>query len=103
MENRYSFFGLRISSHPKYINQQDRFWDNIDLILNSMGVKNTCYKFLKNDEIFVFFKTDIRKRKGQLNRISEKYIGETGYHTSMSLTKEEFDQTIQKFLKDKNT
>ena len=35
--------------------------------------------------------------------IDEKYIGETGYHTSMSLTKEEFDQTIQKFLKDKNT
>lgn len=82
MENKSTYFYADITirnpenySNEFYIEGLD---DDMDLVLDKMGVSEESYKFRSNDgkRTVVYFKPDKRKRKGQFSRLCVRYLAE---------------------------
>lgn len=106
MENKNSFFSLYLEVFEKkdnsyYLEQLD---NSVDLILATMGVKTTSYKFKQKsgNEIIYFFKTETRKRKGQLIKLCEKNLSPEQVYKTEGLTKTVFNTEIERFMRNEN-
>lgn len=106
MENKNSYFMLNIKIPEQHINQtvyQEKLIDSIDLILASMGVEEEPKQFIKEDnsrKIF-FFKTSIRKRKGQLVKFCLRYLPEDVVFEAHGMTKESIADLIYRIKREK--
>lgn len=102
-ENRYAFFvlNLEIDSENQTNNYIEKVEDSTDLILHAMNVKDTLYKFRQKDnkQLLYLFKTDLRKRKGQLVKLANKFLPENQFYTAGSLTKNEFSTRLGQIQK----
>jgi hypothetical protein len=102
VENKNSFFSLTlpISNNQNEIHIE-KLKDKTDLVLNLMNVRNTFYQFeqKENNQLLFFFKTDSRKRKGQLTKYCEQVFPENQQFTVQGLTKFNFDSSIERMKK----
>jgi hypothetical protein len=77
-ENKNSFFCLNLTLHSNSSNEIyiDNLDNKVDLILSSLTVKSTWYKFIKKDksQIVHLFETNTRKRKGQVIKFCDQYF-----------------------------
>jgi hypothetical protein len=87
-ENKQNFFCLRLETDvdqafsERETEQKDLLSESIDLVLNAMSVGEEWYSFLSEDEtvLIYYFKTESRKRVGQLRRICEKNLPISEFH-----------------------
>ncbi len=104
-ENKNSFFlvtvDLPASSNFSY--QLDKIQNAMDLIFTMMKVKNTWYKFLNknNRELIYLFKSEDRKRKGQLEKYCHKILPDNEYQIN-SLSKFDFERDLSRFQNNDN-
>lgn len=98
MENKNTFFmiSLDIKSNRNNEFYMDKLDNNCDLILHSMNVGNTLYRFNGPFSIVYIFKCEKRKRKGQLVKLCEKYLNEKQEFVVESLTKDNYERFIKK-------
>ena len=95
-ENKNSFFTItcNTSGMPQY--QLDKLDEGMDLVLESMKVNNYWFKFIhKNlDQIVYFFKTETRKRKGQLVKACQSSLPDSIDFNLEALTKFSFEEDL---------
>jgi hypothetical protein len=92
MENKKSYFFLDLkipdakTGDKKY---KDALNNSVDLILSAMGAENEPEQYLKNDDarMLYFFRTNERKRKGQLVKFCERYLPEYQDYRIEGITK----------------
>lgn len=111
MENKNSFFLLVLpleNSHRKGNEYYTEQLDNaVDIILGTMGVKNKSYRFINknSEEIIYLFRTETRKRKGQIIKCCETNIpkvAENQYFSVQALTKTGFELELQRMKRNEN-
>jgi hypothetical protein len=108
MENKNSFFLLILNLEQlpgiNINNIKDNLNDQVDLILSSMGASNKCYKFQhkSGDSVIYYFQTDNRKRRGQLVKYCEKFLGDNIYYQAEGLTRFAFESEIERSKTNKN-
>lgn len=75
-ENKHNFFLLRIQIGDKF-NEQKTIMNDVDRFLAKVSIKQQPYIFISSDkrELNYFFRTQARKREGQLIRLMET-VGE---------------------------
>lgn len=104
-DNKNSFFAVSIGIPPE-INLASNFDvvgridEEFDMILSAMSASTTVCRFEKIDNFSVvyFFSTTVRKRRGQLIKLCEKFL--KGYECNVdAITKGIFLGTIEKFKK----
>ena len=105
-ENKNSFFSLTLdtiqfSTNPYQLEKLDDF---VDLIFSTMKVQNNWYKFCQknNQEIIYFFKTEDRKRKGQLVNCCDKIFPKVQEYSVEALSKISYEKDINRFKKNEN-
>ncbi len=103
MDNKNSYFSLKLPISPSVNNEVylDDLDDSIDLISSSMAVNNNLYKFSKGDEISCYFKSERRKRKGQLNKYCANFLPDDQEFKAVGMTKAAFDMKISVMRKKK--
>jgi hypothetical protein len=76
----------------------------MDLVLSAMKVNNTWYKFVQQNEeqIIYLFKSEARKRKGQLDRYCNQNLPNTITYDATSHSNPSFYATIDRLIKNKN-
>lgn len=106
MENKNSFFSLYIDTENIKLNdyQLEKRSNQIDLILSSMGVKSKSYKFKskQNNELIYYFRTEDRKRKGQLDKYCRQYLPEGQEFEIEAMTRFVFDSEIKRLEENPN-
>jgi len=104
-ENKNSFFFLTLTIPEEKNNEiyLDKINDFSDLVFSSMGVTNTIYKFqnITTNQILYFFKTENRKRRGQLIRFCEKLLPKDQEYNAGGLTRFSFYSEIKKITNNK--
>lgn len=103
METKQSFFSLRLeleTFNNKY--KQEELDNIVDLIISSLGVKTNCYKFENKEEKVYLFKTETRKRKGQLVKLCDKLLPTNQYYVAEGLTRITFISEIERLKKNPN-
>lgn len=75
---------------------QDQLRNSVDLILGSMGVEEDPQQSQKDDKnrIIYFFKTNKRKRKGQLVKFCKRYLGEEVTYRAEGITKSDLNEEL---------
>lgn len=69
---------------------------NLDLLLAAASVGNRFYKFKgRNENLIYMFSTENRKRKGQINKLAERYLNDfVEDFTTEAMLKDEFERRI---------
>ena len=105
-ENKSSYFilELAITSSNNTNFYKTELENNIDLILSAMNVSDVCYTFdsADNDNIVYFFKSNKRKRKGELAKFCQKYLPEKQEYQVQGIRGESFEEQIEKLKRNKN-
>nr|WPV76414.1 hypothetical protein [Naviculales sp.] len=103
MENKNSYFllDLKISDNDQNEIYHDKLNDSVDLILSSMRANHDSYKFKKIDDsrIIYFFKTNKRKRKGQLTKFCERFLPKEQIYEAKRITKSYLKEQILRLKK----
>jgi len=88
-KNTYFVLDLKVPEEQRNERYKDQLEDSVDLVSHSMGANNELYKFIRNDEgrIIYFFKTDKRKRKGQLTKFCERHLLESQEYNAKGISK----------------
>lgn len=105
MESKNSFFSVILSKNSTISGYElEKIKDEIDLLLGSIQAKKPLYEFRKltNDEIIIFFETDNRKRRGQVNRACEKIFNEDIDFKVNPYTKTVYNLDIHRIKNNKN-
>ncbi|HKL13670.1 MAG TPA: hypothetical protein VJ907_08700, partial [Halanaerobiales bacterium] len=99
MENKNSFFSLvlDIPSTDKNPYKIEKLSNAVDLIFSLMKVSGFWYQFRGSQEIVYFFKTEDRKRKGQLVNYCQKILPSTQEFQVEALSKFAFEKDIARF------
>lgn len=106
-ENKKSYFLLDLKLPDTKIGDTeyvDEVRNSVDLILSSMGVDEEPQQYIKNDRgrIIYFFRTNLRKRKGQLAKFCERYLPEHQYYKIEGITKSYLDEQRIRLENSKN-
>ena len=105
-ENKCSYFVLELALNSLKDNNyyKNELENTVDLILSSMSVSDVCYTFdtVDNDNIVYFFKSNKRKRKGELAKFCQKFLPEKQEYNVIGIRADEFEQEIQKLKRSKN-
>lgn len=106
-ENKKSYFLLDLKLPDTKIGDTeyvDEVRNSVDLILSSMGVDEEPQQYIKNDQgrIIYFFRTNLRKRKGQLAKFCERYLPEHQYYDIAGITKSYLDEQKIRLENSKN-
>lgn len=105
-ENKSSYFsiGLPITTNLQPDIYVEKLENKIDLIFHSMKVKSTWYKYMKPDysEIIYFFKTEDRKRKGQLIKYCDQILDKNQQYKIQPHTKFSFDSSLARIENNPN-
>lgn len=105
-ENKHSFFSLTIDVAKNVNNsyQLENLDNSVDLIFSLMKVKSVWYKFFNKSarEVVYIFKTEDRKRKGQLVNYCQKILPASYEYQVMSLSKFSFDNDLGRFQNNDN-
>jgi len=102
MENKNSYFVLDIKINEEDESDkvyQENLDNKIDLVFSCIGTSyNQTHKFIKEDNkrIIYFFKTDKRKRRGQLVRFCETHLPESLVYKADAITKSYLDLSLIK-------
>ena len=105
-ENKSSFFILELvidnNKNSKFYKEQ--LENNVDLILSAMQVSDICYKFdnKNKDNILYFFKSNKRKRRGELARYCQRYLAEEQEYRVEGIRSQDFEEQINRIKKNKN-
>jgi hypothetical protein len=106
MENKNSFFFLTLTIPEARKNKiyLDKLNDLSDLVFSSINASNTFYKFesLAKKQIVFLFKTESRKRRGQLVRLCDKLLPKDQEYNVGGLTRVGFWAEIEKMKNNKN-
>jgi hypothetical protein len=107
--NKKSYFYIDVKIPEEHKNSQihyQKITNAIDLILDAMKVADDTYRFENHDSgrIIQFFKTESRKRKGQLNKFCERFIEDNEIETVRTggVNKDWYETEILKLTKNKN-
>lgn len=105
-ENKSSFFILELVINPNDNTQffREKLENNVDLILSAMQVSDVCYKFdnRNKENILYFFKSNKRKRKGELARYCQRYLDEQQEYRVEGIRNQDFEEQINRIKKNKN-
>lgn len=105
-ENKNSFFFLTLSMRESEDTKayREKLNDSCDLVFGSLGVINHIYKFTNNEnnEIIYFFKTENRKRRGEVVKFCNKLLPTTQTYDTGGLTRVSFFGEIERIKKNKN-
>lgn len=105
-ENKNSFFCLRLDTslikNSPY--QLDKLDNSVDLIFSTMKVRSVWYKFVNKNklEYIYLFKTEDRKRKGQLAKACEKIFDKDQEYQIDALNKFSFEKDLCRFEQNEN-
>lgn len=106
VENKSSFFQVTIDIIPiSRNNYQLQSLENcMDLVLSSMKVGNLWYKFIQinKEEIVYLFKSEDRKRRGQLDRYCASNIENDLLYTVKNHSSAAFHATVDRLKKNVN-
>jgi len=104
MENKNTFFSLilDISAHEKIPYQLDKLSNAVDLVLSLMKVSGYSYKFQSSQEMVYLFKTEHRKRKGQLVSYCQKIFPSSQDFQVEALSKFSFEKDLLRFQANQN-
>jgi hypothetical protein len=107
MENKNSFFVLKINLPDNKITNEifaSKIKNSVDLILDSMGVDEDPKEFNKVDHsrLIYFFKTNKRRRKGQLVKFCQRYLPEEVEYETEGITKAFLDEQIIRLKHNEN-
>lgn len=76
MQNRQSYFKFIVKItygyYPETIEKQ--IDSKVDLILASMGATSNIYRYKNQNNLIYLFETNLRKRKGQLEKLAEQHL-----------------------------
>jgi len=104
-ENRNSYFALLLNleddSTEYSLNQLE---DKIDLILAGMSTSEICYRFdnVLENQIVYLFKSNKRKRKGELAKLCEKFLPKENTYQISGIRKDDFQHEILQLTKNKH-
>jgi hypothetical protein len=105
-KNGYFYIEIKLIKKENYSNKEG-IDDDIDIILDKMGVNEESYKFRSKDNkrTVVYFKPDRRKRKGQLNKLCMRYLDKEvlRYTNTGGLTKKDYLLSVEKFIESKSS
>lgn len=92
LENKNSYFLLDLRLPESKIGEEEyknEVTNAVDLVLSAMGVDEEPQQYVKTDQsrIFYFFRTNMRKRKGQLVKFCHRYLPEDQSCTIEGVTK----------------
>lgn len=106
VENKNSFFQvtidlLPISKNPYQIQSLE---NSMDLVLSAMKVNNIWYKFVQKnkEQIIYLFKSEDRKRRGQLDRYCNQNLLDIITYDVASHTNPSFHASVDRLTKNKN-
>lgn len=104
MENKNSFFSLTLDTSQIHNNEWklEKLENAIDLILSAMQVNQIWYKFVGINEIIYLFKTETRKRRGQVIKACEGTLPKEQNYEVQALTKFSYDQDLKRLQKNTN-
>jgi hypothetical protein len=108
IENKNSYFILdvKIQDEDKSdIKYKERLENKIDLVFSSLGTSyNQTYQFIKKDQkrIIYFFKTEKRKRRGQVVKFCDAHLPENLVYKTEAITKSYLDLSLIKLERDDN-
>ena len=106
MENKKTFFCLKLIIGNKRFNDNylDDLNNQVDIILSSMSVSDEVYKFetKSKEEVIYLFRTENRKRKGQLVRKCEQTLEKEQICLAEALTKASYEQTLYRLKKNRH-
>lgn len=97
-ENKNSYFmlELRIPPESRYERYIKELNDSVDLILDAMGAEHGCHKYQtkENNQIFYLFKTNKRKRKGQLTKFCQKFLPEDQLYDAKGISRDDLTEML---------
>ena len=96
MENKKTFFSICINTNePKNNLEQEKIDHKLDIIMSAMNSRSDHFKFTQKDkrELVYFFKTETRKRVGQLIKLLDKNIVDEHYEVN-AMTKSDYENEI---------
>ena len=99
MENKNSFFFIDLTFNTDVFNNFDKVKNSLDLIYDSMGVSSEVNSFQNDNRIIALFKTEKRKRNGQLDKFCKRYLDEDIKFETSGVLKDDYLNYI-KILKD---
>jgi hypothetical protein len=105
-ENKSSFFilELAIDNNENTNFYREQLENNVDLILSAMQVSDICYKFDNKNKsnILYFFKSNKRKRKGELARYCQRYLPEEQQYKVEGIRSQDFEEQVNRIKKNNN-
>lgn len=104
MENKKTFFSINLTANePINRLQQESIDHKLDIVMSAMNSRSEHFKFVRKDqsEFVYFFKTETRKRIGQLIKLLEKNLDEEIYHAD-SMTKITYEIEIARLRNNQN-
>ena len=105
-ENKSSYFVLElaIDSSKNTSYYKNELENSIDLILSSMNVSDVCYTYdtIDRDNIIYFFKSNKRKRKGELAKFCQKFLPEKQEYDVQGIRSDQFQEEIVRMKRNKN-
>jgi hypothetical protein len=108
IENKNSYFTLDVKiqdddqSDVKY---KEELENKIDLVFSALGTSyNQTYQFRKTDRkrIIYFFRTEKRKRRGQVVKFCDAYLPDDLVYKASAITKSYLDLSLVKLENDNN-
>lgn len=104
VENKSSYFVLElVIDQWKNTNEYKTNLENkADLVLASMTVVDTCYKFMGDSIILYLFKSNNRKRKGQLAKYCQSFLPEDVKYNIEGINYDSFNVYLQSAKKNTN-
>lgn len=102
-ENKNSYFmlDLRIPKEQRYEKYKEELNDSVDLILDAMGADHGCHKYESKDDsqIFYLFRTNRRKRRGQLTKFCQRFLPSEQEYDAKGITRDDLTSIIVKLNK----
>ena len=102
-ENKYSYFilDLSIAEMDRDSESSENLENALDLILARMSSTEEPYKFFRNDKsrLLILFRTDSRKRRGQLVKLCEKNLLKEQRYETQGVSKKLFFNEIEQLQK----
>lgn len=104
MENKKTFFSISLTVNDPINKLQQKGIDHkLDIVMSAMNSRSEHFKFIRNDEneFVYFFKTETRKRIGQLIKLLEKNLSDEIYYAN-AMTKIDYETEIARLRNNQN-
>lgn len=102
--NKSSYFILELKIKDWIDNNEYKteLENRTDLVLASMSVVEICYKFEGQNTLLYLFKSEKRKRKGQLAKYCQTFLPEDLEYNIEGIKYDSFNEYLQMAIKNKN-